>query len=415
MLLNCYDTTNIIGSTISGNTAGRDGGGVMARNLIAYYPTSGLNVTNSTVSGNSAVNNGGGIGVYGAATPGPYGNSPVKIANTTIVFNDAGAAGLGGGIQWSKNTGTLQLDSTIVALNTVNKAVAPTSDLSADAALTTAGGKNLIGVQDPATNVTLGGVNQSGTVGVKLDPQISSLALNGAPSGSPLTHALKAGSPAIDQGSNVLALTTDQRGVGFAREFPGGLPDVGAFELQPVAAPAKVSNVQINDGSAQRSRVTSLTVSFSQTVTLPTNPADAFQLRRHDGALVTLSASVAGSVVTLTFIGGAVESNSLADGRYDLTIFANQVNGGIFDGDNDGVAEGSPTDDFVFASASTGPPNNIFRLFGDSDGNGTVTSTDFAMFRTVFGVAGPIFDFDNNGVVNSNDFAEFRKRFGLSI
>jgi len=226
---------------------------------------------------------------------------------------------------------------------------------------------------------------------------------------------LKSRGPAANQGSNVGLLTTDQRGTGFAREFPSGMPDVGAFELQPLPTPPVVNSVQINDGSAQRSRITSLIVTFSQAVTLPTNPADAFQLKRHDGASVTLSANVSGAVVTLTFVGGAIDNTSLADGRYDWTILANQVNGGIFDGDNDGVAEGSPTDDFVFASASTGPPTNIFRLFGDSDGNGTVTSTDFAMFRTVFGVAGPIFDFDNNGVVNSNDFAEFRKRFGLSI
>jgi hypothetical protein len=55
----------------------------------------------------------------------------------------------------------------------------------------------------------------------------------------------------------------------------------------------------------------------------------------------------------------------------------------------------------------------VHRLFGDGTGDGAVTSDDFAMFRSVFGVAGPSFDFDGNGVVNSDDFAEFRKRFGL--
>ena len=46
--------------------------------------------------------------------------------------------------------------------------------------------------------------------------------------------ALASGSPAIDAGSNPLALDTDQRGVGYAR---GVVPaaDIGAYETQPPA------------------------------------------------------------------------------------------------------------------------------------------------------------------------------------
>jgi hypothetical protein len=43
------------------------------------------------------------------------------------------------------------------------------------------------------------------------------------------THALSLGSPAIDAGSNVGALATDQRGP--TREV-NGQPDIGAFERQ---------------------------------------------------------------------------------------------------------------------------------------------------------------------------------------
>ena len=52
-------------------------------------------------------------------------------------------------------------------------------------------------------------------------------------------------------------------------------------------------------------------------VTLPANPAAAFELKRQsDNMLVSLSATVAGNAVTLTFAGGPVEFGSLADGRY---------------------------------------------------------------------------------------------------
>src|SRR4029077_18576398 len=43
------------------------------------------------------------------------------------------------------------------------------------------------------------------------------------------THALRAGSPAIDAGSNPAGLTTDQRGPGFVRTF--GFTDIGAYEF----------------------------------------------------------------------------------------------------------------------------------------------------------------------------------------
>jgi hypothetical protein len=50
--------------------------------------------------------------------------------------------------------------------------------------------------------------------------------------GGQRTHALLSTSPAVDVGSNPGSLTTDQRGNGFAREVPTGLPDIGAYERQ---------------------------------------------------------------------------------------------------------------------------------------------------------------------------------------
>jgi hypothetical protein len=49
--------------------------------------------------------------------------------------------------------------------------------------------------------------------------------------GLTLTHALLSDSPAIDNGFSSFA-GNDQRGLGFARESPSGLPDIGAYEVQ---------------------------------------------------------------------------------------------------------------------------------------------------------------------------------------
>jgi uncharacterized membrane protein len=175
--------------------------------------------------------------------------------------------------------------------------------------------------------------------------------------------------------------------------------------------PPQVFNVQINDGSAQRSRVTSLTVNFDSLVTLPANAANAFQLKRQsDNAVVAINAAVSGNAVTLTFIGGPLDYGSLADGRYTLTALASQISGGNFDGNGDGIAG----DDYVLiGDPSTSP--KLFRLFGDANGDGTVAANDFILFRQSFGAANDMFDFDGNGTVNADDFIQFRMRFGGSI
>jgi subtilisin-like proprotein convertase family protein len=194
-------------------------------------------------------------------------------------------------------------------------------------------------------------------------------------------------------------------------------PTMGAFGLNfgQTNIPAKYTSIVINNGDVQRSLVTSVKVTFNSHVNFAGSPATAFSLvnATNGNQPVTLAAAVndAGSstVVTLTFTGGSVDlGGSLSDGRYTFKILAGEFAGAGFDGNSNGVAG----DDFTLTSSGS---NGIFRLFGDGDGNATVNSTDFAMFRTFFGLGASIFDFTNDGLTNSNDFAEFRKRFGLTI
>ena len=168
-------------------------------------------------------------------------------------------------------------------------------------------------------------------------------------------------------------------------------------------------DVAVNDGSAQRSMVNSLTVTFDGQVTLDTG---AFELTRQDGSLVGLN--VATSVVNgrrvavLTFAGPDVVAGSIADGSYTLTVQADRVHnrwGRVLDGVGDGVAGGDHADGF-------------FRLFGDSDGDGYVDGQDRDRFRSAFQTSAGApgyrwyFDFDGDGDVDGRDNGEFNRRFG---
>jgi len=186
-----------------------------------------------------------------------------------------------------------------------------------------------------------------------------------------------------------------------------------AQALVPVFPP-RVASVTVNSGAAQRSRVTQIQVNFDQLVTLPVNVASAFQLKRQDdNAVVDLTGVVANDStthVTLNFAGALSEFGSLLDGLYTLTIDAGQVSNST--GKLDGNKDGTGGDNYAFIG---NPANGLFRLFGDSNGDAIVNSSDFAFFRSIFGLGASIFDLNSDGQTNSADFAEFRKRFGITL
>ncbi len=187
----------IANSTIEGNRADR-GGGL----LVSGSGTNGAAVTirNSTISGNTA----------NVEDGGAYLRGPVTLANSTIAFN-AGYRGL----LLDSSGFAVEFESSILADN-------GNSDLGALANVTITGANNLI----MATGADV--VAPPDTIAA--DPMLAPLANNG---GATLTHALGAGSPAIDAGNNVAGLAVDQRGPGYPRVF-GAAADIGAFEWQSV-------------------------------------------------------------------------------------------------------------------------------------------------------------------------------------
>jgi CSLREA domain-containing protein len=220
-------TATLTNCTVSGNLAGGSGGGVLAstatltrstfsgnlaKNFGGGVVAATVTLTNSTLSGNAAGLEGGGL----------FANSGTLL-NCTIVEN---IANTGGGV-FHGSTSTLSVRNTIIALNLVEfGGTGP--DVSGDVASL---GHNLVGDGSGSTGF---GVNFDivGTSANPIDPKLGPLALNG---GKTKTHALLAGSPAIDRGDNANLPPTDQRGAGFARRKDGngdGIArvDIGAFE-----------------------------------------------------------------------------------------------------------------------------------------------------------------------------------------
>ena len=206
-------SVTIIGSTIEGNVADGEGGGLYKSYASSYGDSTTLTIQNSTISGNSAGITGGGIASTRTTT----------LTNSTVAFN---TSALGGGVMLlftrpPHSIGTLDLESSILAGNTVAMGAPYAADLASDDTLTVSGANNLVIAAE--AGIVLPGDT------LAADPQLLPLAWNGGPT---QTLALAAGSPAIDAGNDVAGLTSDQRGDDYLRTY-GAAADIGAFEAQP--------------------------------------------------------------------------------------------------------------------------------------------------------------------------------------
>jgi CSLREA domain-containing protein len=210
---------SLLRSEVSANSTGGHGGGVQLN--LGELPSS-LTVVNSSISGNSAERSGGGI--Y-------QGGGSVSLFNATIADNTAdadggGTEGDGGGIFVGGNLLAVARNSIIAGNRDASTSGAVRPNCSGSLS---GGGYNLI---DDIAGCTLAGNTTGYVTGVAA--QLGPLTGNGGPS---FTHALLAGSPAIDAGNPAgcqdqtgALLATDQRGL--ARS---GRCDIGAFEFGATA------------------------------------------------------------------------------------------------------------------------------------------------------------------------------------
>ena len=246
---------NIIGSTISNNTANTDGGtsnfngghggGIFLRrestgsvatitnstisgnNVLGLgeccagsgggiYTSNPINITNSTVSGNTATGSGGGIAFNTLTNI----NRVHNITNSTIANNTVTTGGSGGGLHRLDNGTftTVNLQNSIFANNTGSFA----PDING---IYNSNGFNLI---ETLTGATIGGTTTGNITGQ--DPNLAPLSFNG---GATRTHALLVGSPAIDTGDTTTFPATDQRGITRPQDGDGAggaRSDIGSYE-----------------------------------------------------------------------------------------------------------------------------------------------------------------------------------------
>jgi hypothetical protein len=227
------------------------------------------------------------------------------------------------------------------------------------------------------------------------------------PNGNSVFTSGSQGMPAVSQSIEVLPDGSK------AYVLQSSFPEYRSFRVNTLyegtLPPPVARGVVVNDGSAQRSMVTSLTVTFSTVVHL--DPG-AFELVRQGGGVIDLSiaeAVVGGHTVdTITFVGAGIIGGSLADGHYTLTIHGDHIHdefGQALDGAGTGLEGSDRTDAF-------------FRLFGDSNGSGHVDLGDLLRLVSSLGThAGDpgylwYFDYNADGRVDFGDLLQLLHRLG---
>lgn len=236
--------TTITGCNITGNFANSTGGGIrngspmtitdstISNNESAsgggIYTTDDLTLINSTVSGNKA-GTGGGILHFGGTS-----------VFTAVTLTDNEATGATAASAISRSSGSVTIRNSIISGNRNNATKPELSGVSGSMFNRyVSQGYNLIG--NPGTVIDF---TQTGDQTGILTPMLGPLSLNG---GTTLTHAVLAGSPALDKGSG-FGLSTDQRGSTRPVDDPNTPPatggdnsDIGSFELQGGPTPTPTS------------------------------------------------------------------------------------------------------------------------------------------------------------------------------
>jgi len=200
------------------------------RNFNVNAGKANITIINSTITGNSSTSSGAGVTNLLNA-------SQIKIINSTITNNKTGIpdengtvseTANGGGIcnagNYSGQSGTVEVINSIIAGNSDLSTTTVHPDVSGPI---TGNHNNLIG------NIT----GATGTIGTGSDivnpnPLLDTLKDNG---GFTQTHALSAGSPAIDKGDNAICAGADVGNIdqrGKTRPY-GTTCDIGSYEYRP--------------------------------------------------------------------------------------------------------------------------------------------------------------------------------------
>lgn len=343
---NCDDGISISGTTINNNTSPNHAGG--------FWHHSNANagsiatVNNTTISGNVAQSgNGAGVTSNGPAT--------MTITNSTITGNMTGVQGSA----IRSGEGVVIVTNSIIANNSsahewVKEQCYGTIE---------DGGGN---IQFPASAPNGQPAICSGSF-VTADPLLAPLQDNG---GYTQTHALLAGSPAIDSG--VCSGATDQRGI--IRPQGSGC-DKGAFELEDdpntgimTMSVSNLTNIPINPTFSWSHKLTpdATEVPSSQYGIYIIYPDGSYIGQMFSAAQVCTDADC---TATLEFGGGKMPPWGLVNGTYLWYVYAPLPNGGYhLKGSNLTISAAAPSTPTQIAPAgSVTTPTVSFQWSESSD------------------------------------------------
>ena len=218
---------NVVSNYIPAGGAARGGA------LSLFGPSN--TVINSTFNNNAATSTVANAGLGGAL----WVRVHLDIANSTIEGNST--TGLGGGVFFNDAGASATFNSTIVANSVSQSAASPQPDIDIhnnSGYLSISGSNNLI-QHGASIGVPAGTFVTAPMLGAAADngcaTPAGATAFGSSYSACPATQRPQPGSPVIDAGNNAKGLTTDQRGVGFARVV-GAAADMGAIEGIAAAA-----------------------------------------------------------------------------------------------------------------------------------------------------------------------------------
>jgi len=195
--------------------------------------TGNYTVSNSTFSGNTSTAGAGPVFVNTHSSAGP---NAVTLRGITSARNSASTAPISVGA-FNPAGGATTASAAVAISNTILGQYQFTNgapgSFPTQAGVTYTVANSIVETYD-GNNMPAGICGVAGVL-CNVDAKLEGLADNG---GSPITsytHALRAGSPALDAGSGAGAPAFDQRGTGFPRIVNGAI-DIGAFESPVLAA-----------------------------------------------------------------------------------------------------------------------------------------------------------------------------------
>ncbi|UQZ84180.1 Endo-1,4-beta-xylanase A precursor [Paenibacillus konkukensis] len=291
-------SVKIDSSTISRNQAdGKDSANSGGGGIYLNRPAA---ITNTTISGNTAKRNGAGLLVL-------HYSGTTTIRHATVYNNQADGAG--GGIDLEQ--GASVIDNSIVAGNLA--AGGNPGNVGGSGSFDSSSSSNLFGLGGS------GGL-QSGVNGNQIDVSEPGLLPLAASGGIGETHALTAASPARGAGNNAKAELFDQRG--FPRKT-GSRVDIGAVEGLPDQSIPQGTTLQIPLTLGDEAQVANVTAASPVSALLPAGSITVTGSGASRTITVTPAADKGGNAVI------TVQMDSLASGKpqsvsasFTLTVVA---------------------------------------------------------------------------------------------